>query len=108
MAEPFSAAALVPHAKIALAALLGGMVRLFLRPTRTVGSTVMLLTSCVTCGYFGQPVISYAMDLPARFDGAVGAILGLIGVSIAEGVLKGVDRLDFKTLLLRLIGQGGK
>ena len=108
MAEPSILAELVPHAKVALASALGGMVRLFLRPTRGILPTLTLLASCVTCGYFGQPAFSYAFSLPERFDGAVGALIGLIGVSLAEGVLKAVDRFDFKALLLRLIGQGDK
>ncbi len=108
MAEPSILAALAPHAKVAVAALLGGLVRLFLRPARGVPQTLMLLASCVTCGFYGQPVLSSIANLPERFDGAVGAVLGLIGVSMAEGLLKGVDKLDFKALLLRLIGQGGR
>lgn len=105
MAEPTILAAMAPHAKVAVAALMGGMVRLFLRPARGIVQTAMLLGSCVTCGYYGQPVLSYALDLPGRFDGAVGAVLGLIGVSMAEGLLKGIDKLDFKALILRLIGR---
>jgi CHASE2 domain-containing sensor protein len=97
-------AELAPHAKIALAALAGGVVRLFLRPARSIGQTVLLLSSCVTCGYFGQPALSYAWAIPDRFDGAVGALLGLFGVSIATGLLRAVDRFNFKALIVRVFG----
>lgn len=84
----------IPHAKIAVSAFAGGVVRMFLRPARTLPQTGLLLTSCVTCGYFGQPVASYLLGLPERFDGAMGALIGLIGVSLAEGALKAADKAD--------------
>jgi hypothetical protein len=84
----------IPHAKIAAASLAGGVVRLFLRPARDLLQTGLLLASCVTCGYFGQPVVSRLMGLPQDFDGAVGALLGLVGVSLASAALKAADKFD--------------
>lgn len=91
---PEIVAGLAPHAKVAASAFFGGVVRMFLRPARSLTQTAMLLTSCVTCGYFGQPVASFMLGLPERFDGAMGALMGLIGVSIAEGMLKAADKAD--------------
>lgn len=87
-------AGVAPHAKVAAAAFFGGVVRMFLRPARSLTQTALLLTSCVTCGYFGQPVASYFLGLPERFDGAVGALIGLVGVSLAQGLLKAADKAD--------------
>jgi len=90
---------MVPHAKVAAAAFFGGVVRMFLRPAKNLMQTALLLVSCVTCGYFGQPVTSYLLGLPERFDGAIGALIGLIGVSLAQGALKAADRFDFHAWL---------
>jgi hypothetical protein len=87
-------AGMAPHAKVAAAAFFGGVVRLFLRPASSILQTCLLLTSCVTCGYFGQPVMSHYLGLPSNFDGAIGALLGLVGVSLANGALKAADKLD--------------
>jgi hypothetical protein len=85
--------------KIALSAGAGGMVRMFLRPARSLAQTVLLLVSCITCGFFGtQPVIAL-WGLPVSYAGAVGALLGFIGLSIAEGALKALDAFDFRALL---------
>lgn len=74
---------------------------MFLRPARSLTQTALLLTSCVTCGYFGQPVASYLLGLPERFDGAMGALIGLIGVSLAEGALKAADKADIAAWFTR-------
>lgn len=85
--------------KIALSAGAGGMVRMFLRPARSLAQTVLLLVSCITCGFFGtQPVIDL-WGLPVSHAGAVGALLGFIGLSFAEGALKVIDAFDFRALL---------
>ncbi len=85
--------------KVALSAGAGGLVRIFLRPTRSLAQTALLLMSCVTCGFFGtQPVIDL-WGLPVSYAGAVGALLGFIGLSIAEGALRAIDAFDFRALL---------
>lgn len=94
-------AGVAPHAKVAAAAFFGGVVRMFLRPARSLTQTALLLTSCVTCGYFGQPVASYFLSLPERFDGAIGALIGLVGVSLAQGLLKMADKFDFHAWLAK-------
>lgn len=104
MADNTTLAELAPHAKIAAAAFAGGIVRLFLRPASSITQALMLISSCVTCGYFGQPAASYTLSIPAQFDGAVGALIGLFGLSLAQGVLKAIDRFDFRALLMRAMG----
>lgn len=75
------------QAKIALASFCGGTVRLFLRPAQTLPKSIFLVFCCVVCGYYFTPV---AMEL-GRFNpswtGAVGAFIGLVGLSIAEAML---------------------
>lgn len=89
--------------KIAGAALAGGMVRMFLRPTRTLLQTAMLLASCITCGTFGTTPVMRWFDMPDEYVGSVGALLGFIGLSFAEGVLRAVDAFDFRAVLNSLI-----
>lgn len=95
---------LVANGKIAAGALGGGVVRMFLRPARSLAQTALLLASCVTCGFYGTPPLVDYLHLPADYAGAVGALLGLVGLSVAEGVLKAVDRFDFA----RWLGPPGK
>lgn len=101
MDEPSFLVGIVPHAKVAAASFFGGVVRMFLRPAKSLAQTTLLLISCVTCGYFGQPVASYFLGLPERFDGAMGALIGLVGVSLAQGLLKTADKADFAHWLSR-------
>lgn len=91
--------AILAHAKIALAGFAGGMVRMFLRPAKSWRQAAMLILACTSCGYFGQPVASHLMGLPAQFDGAIGALLGLVGVSLCEKALKWADAADLSRWL---------
>lgn len=94
------------NAKIAVGAAAGGIVRSFLRPARSLTHTVLLLFSCVTCGFYGtQPLIDW-FSLPVDYAGAVGAALGFLGLSIAEGLLRAFDRFDFRQFLLNFFGKG--
>ena len=91
----------VANAKIAAGAAAGGLVRVFLRPARTRGQTLLLLASCITCGFYStRPLIDW-WDLPTDYAGAVGALAGFLGLSVAEAALK----LNFRELLARFIGR---
>lgn len=93
--------AVVANAKIAAGAAAGGIVRMFLRPARTLRETILLIFSNITCGfYFTKPFTAY-WGIPAEYDGAVGALFGLIGLSVAQALLE----LNFRTLLARFIGK---
>jgi hypothetical protein len=110
MENPQVDPAWIAHAKLAFASLAGGMVRLFLRPVSAPGpvqavlKSAWLLFGCVTCGFYGTPPLLDWFGLGEPYAGAVGAILGLIGLSIAEGLLKAVDGFEFKQWLVRMIG----
>ena len=98
--------AIAANAKIAVGAAAGGIMRSFLRPARSIGQTALLLFSCVTCGFYGtEPLIDW-FYLPVDYAGAVGAVLGFLGLSIAEGLLRAFDRFDFRQLLLNFFGKG--
>ena len=91
----------VANAKIAAGAAGGGIVRIFLRPARSLTQTLMLLASCITCGFYAtKPVIDF-WTLPADYAGAVGALTGFLGLSVAEAALK----LNFRDLLTRFLGK---
>ncbi len=80
--------------KIAGSAAAGGLVRLRLRPSKSLGHDVTQLFACVTCGFFGTiPVVDW-LSLASEYVGAVGALLGLLGLSCAEGALKAADKFD--------------
>lgn len=91
----------VANAKIAAGAAAGGVVRIFLRPARTFSQTVLLLASCITCGFYStRPLIDW-WHLPTDYAGAVGALAGFLGLSVAEAALK----LNFRDILSRFIGK---
>lgn len=93
------------QAKIAFAALCGGMVRLLFRPSSSIAKSAWLLFACVTCGYYGTPPLMHYMAAPVEFAGAIGAAIGFAGLSIAEGMLKAIDGFDFRQLLARFIAK---
>lgn len=101
------------HAKLALAALCGGMLRLLFKPvrdtsfTRTVLKSAWLLFGCVTCGYYGTPVVMDWWGFDQSYSGAIGALIGFVGLSIAEGILKGVDGFNIGNVLRFFIKNDG-
>ena len=94
--------AVIANAKIASGAAMGGIVRIFLRPARTLGQTLLLLASCITCGFYATRPVIDLWELPMDYAGAVGALTGFLGLSIAEAMLK----LNFGDLIARIIGRG--
>lgn len=93
----------VAHLKLAFAALCGGMIRLLFRPAQSFIKSIWLLFGCVTCGFWGTPPIMDWFALGDSYAGAVGALLGLVGLSLAEGLLKAVDGFDWKEWILRIV-----
>lgn len=95
--------------KLAFAALCGGMVRLIFRPAG--GETVLIralksmwmLFGCVTCGFFFTPPMMHWWNFDASYSGAVGAVLGFVGLSLADGVLRSVDGFNLVGVLRFLI-----
>lgn len=85
--------------KLAFAAFCGGMTRLLFRPAASFLKTVWLLFGCITCGYYGTPVIMHWWDVEPSYAGAVGASIGFIGLSIAEAALRAADKLDLRDWL---------
>jgi len=83
------------HAKLAFASLCGGMVRLLFRPAASLVKTVWLLFGCVTCGFYGTPVmIKWWAIADPEYVGAIGALIGFVGLSFAEGALRAADKFD--------------
>lgn len=93
--------AVAHNAKIAIGAAGGGLVRVFLRPARTLGQTILLLISCIACGFYGARPLIDLWHLPVDYAGAVGALAGFIGLSFAEALLK----LNFRDLVVRFVGR---
>jgi hypothetical protein len=96
-------AGMIANGKIAAGAAAGGVMRMFLRPVRSLGQMAALLASCVTCGFYGTGPLLNWLTLPEDYAGAVGALLGFVGLSLAERLLKAVDEMDVAAMLLKLI-----
>jgi hypothetical protein len=94
------------QAKIAAAPLCGGMIRLFLRPAETIPRGIFMLACCWTCGFFGTPPVMHWLELDPVYAGGMGAMLGLVGLSLAEGLLKAVDGVDLKAWIARWATKG--
>lgn len=95
------------HAKLAFAAFCGGMTRLLFRPAASFLKTIWLLFGCVTCGYYGTPVILSWWSIQADYAGAVGASIGFIGLSLAEAALRAADKMDVREWLSSLTTRKG-
>lgn len=78
---------IVAQGKIALASFFGGTVRLFFRPAATLGKSVFLVFCCMICGYYSTPVVMDVGGFNDSWAGAVGALMGLVGLSIAEALI---------------------
>jgi len=79
--------------KLLGAAACGGVVRMFLRPAKTLTSSALLLISCIIVGGYGTHPALWWLGLGEEFAGAMGAALGFIGLSIAQAALGWADRL---------------
>ena len=106
---------MVAHAKLAIASFAGGAVRVFLRPIVGASVTERLLKSvwcvfcCVTCGFYAAPVVVDWLDLTGEgWRESMGALMGLVGLSLAEGLLKAIDSIDLKAWLLRILTRGNE
>lgn len=106
---------MVAHAKLAIASFAGGAVRVFLRPIS--GATVVerLLKSvwcvfcCVTCGFYAAPVVVDWLGFTGEgWREGMGALIGLLGLSFAEGMLKAIEGIDLKAWMLRLLTRGNQ
>ena len=85
---------LVEGAKIAFASLCGGVTRLLFKPAETIVKTIWLLIGCVTCGFYGTPAVMKWWAMDPEYAGAIGAALGLVGLSFAQGALMAADKMD--------------
>lgn len=95
---------LVANAKIAVASLFGGITRLLFKPAETIIKTVWLLVGCVTCGFYGTPALLKWWSLDPEYSGAIGAVLGLVGLSFAQGALRAADKVDISAWIARKTG----
>jgi len=96
---------LLANAKIAFAALCGGIVRLLFRPAESIFQTIWLLFACVTCGFYGTPaVVKWLAIVEPDYIGAIGALVGLVGISFARGALIAADKFDLVGWLERRAG----
>ncbi len=85
---------MVENAKVAFAALCGGITRLLFKPAESIRKTIWLLFGCVTCGFYGTLPVLRLLGLDTDYSGAIGAALGLVGLSLAQGALTAADKFD--------------
>ena len=89
--------------RLALAAFSGGAVRLIFRPARSLWQGLWLLFGCVACSFYATPPLVRWLGIDPGDSGAVGALAGLLGLSVAEGLLRAIDSFDFRSLIARLL-----
>lgn len=95
---------LVANAKIAIASMFGGITRLLFKPAESIVKTAWLLLGCVTCGFYGTPAIMKWWEIDPEYAGAIGAALGLVGLSFAQGAIKAADKFDLTAWLQKKAG----
>jgi len=58
-----------------------------LRPAATVLKSAMLVLCCVICGYYFTPIAMHFGGFPDNWSGAVGALIGIAGLSVADALV---------------------
>ena len=96
MADPMD---LANHAQLVAGGAAGGAARVYLRNPGTIPKMVAMGAVCIgLSSAFGEPahhyLVGFGFNLPAS-----GATVGLLGLTVAEGLLKAFSRFDFSTLL---------
>lgn len=88
----------VAQVRLAMSALAGGVIYHAIRPAATWAKVATRTVACVLAGFiFTEPAMLF-FDIPDAYTGAVGAGIGLGGLSIASGVLRAIERFDFAAL----------
>lgn len=107
-------AAFTEHAMLAIASFCGGAVRLFLRPPdgktffERFCKAIWCVFCCIACGYFFAPIVRSALGLPVDWENGAAALLGLVGLSLAERVLLAVERASMKAWVARFLARGNE
>jgi len=84
--------------RVGLAAFTGGLIYHAIRPASSIFKGVTQIVASVLAGLiFTEPCLLY-FSIPQAYAGAVGAGIGLLGLSIAAQALRAVEKLDLAAL----------
>ena len=90
---------LVALAKAGLAPLGGAISYHAIRPAKTIGKALTNALASVMCGlFFTAPVLTW-FGWGQEFAGGVGAALGLCGLAIASGLIRALEKFDWRIWL---------
>ena len=90
-------------AKIGIAALCGGFIRLLFRPANGWKQYAYVLVSCFLVGIIAtEPTIAF-FDIDPRYTVFIAAGWGLFGLSVAQSVLHALDKLDLSGWLQKRV-----
>lgn len=93
---------LAAQAKIVTASGAGAFIRLYFKPSDGVWRTAWACFCSILCGIYATPVVVEFWGLSAdSYRDGLAAALGLLGLSIADMILRGCDRFDLAAFVKR-------
>jgi hypothetical protein len=91
--------AILAQMKLAFSSFLGAAIRLFLRPVEGFSRAVFCVVCSVACGWAFTETVLLLFNLDEVYAGGVGAALGTIGLSIAESVIRGFEKIELSSII---------
>jgi hypothetical protein len=86
------------HAQMIAGGAVGAGLRLYLRPAGKLLRNVFTVGICIASAAVFGPAIRPWFDINAE---AVGGIVALVSLGVAEGILSAIEKFDFAGLLKR-------
>ncbi len=90
-------------AKIGIAALCGGFIRLLFRPANGWKQYAYVLASCLMVGVIATGPTMTFFDIQSGYTVFIAAGWGLFGLSVAQSVLHALDKLDLSGWLQKRV-----
>lgn len=90
---------LAAEVRVGLAAFTGGLIYHAIRPASSALKAATRILASVLAGLiFTEPTMLY-FSIPQAYAGAVGAGIGLLGLTIASNALRAVEKIDLLAFL---------
>lgn len=84
--------------RVGLASFTGGLIYHAVRPAGSFAKVVTRTIASVLAGFvFTEPAMLY-FGISTAYTGAVGALIGLLGPTLASNALRAVEKLDLAAL----------
>ena len=84
--------------RVGIASFTGGLIYHAVRPAASVAKVVTRTIASVLAGFVFTAPVMHHFSISDEYTGAVGALIGLLGLTLASNALKAVEKLDLGAL----------